>query len=123
MADERDPLAAFDSGGIEAVARDRGLAPEAVRDLIRDHQLAVRRLPGVDDLVYEWRRTFPQDPLVDRRADAYYLALPRHVWPEFGTGLSDGELRALRAAHERQFGTEFGVDELAARDPMVLTRP
>jgi hypothetical protein len=123
MVDERDPLAAFDSGGIEAVARERGLAAEALRDLIRDHQLAVRRLPGVDDLVYEWRRTLPEDPLVDRRADAYYLALPKHVWPEFGTGLSADELRALMDAHDRQFRAELGDRAVGERDPMVLTRP
>ncbi|WP_101297829.1 hypothetical protein [Halegenticoccus soli] len=141
----RDPLAAFDEEVVEAVARDRGVATERLRELLRRQQESVRELPGVDDIVYEWRRAFPRNPLVERRDEAYFLAVPDHVWPEFGDALSlsSAELAALRAVHARQFDASLGgtdgcgdgdgtggegTDESSDGDgidgePIVLTRP
>ena len=133
---DREPLAAFDDDGIRAVAADRGDDEAAVRDLVRRHQESVRDLPGVEDIVYEWRRMLPRPPLIERREDAYYLLLRRDVWEEYRDALSltEGEFAALRAVHARQFAAAVGAAgsdgddgrEAAAdddREPMVLTRP
>ena len=124
MADTRDPLDAFEDTVIETVARERGLAVTDLRDLVRRQQESVRDLPGVDDIVYEWRKAFATDPLVERRRDSYFLAVPGHVWPEFASALSVSteELNALRAVHDRQFRAELG-DEAGDSDAMVLSRP
>lgn len=144
---DRDPLAAFDDAVFAAVARDRDRLPADLRDLAVRHQRSVRDLPGVDDLVYEYRKAFARGPVADRRAEAYYLLVPDHVWPEFGAALSvsDADLAALRALHDRQFraalggldsdtdsssdadadsdsGLDFDGDGDGDRDPLVLVR-
>jgi hypothetical protein len=121
--DPRDPLAAFDDGVAGAVAAEFGLPPATLRALVRRHQETVRRLPGVEDVVYEWRRSLPVSPLVERRSGAYLLAVPGHVWPEFREemALSDVEYDALRAVHARQF-VRSGHEATGDREPMVLTR-
>lgn len=124
MSDDRDPLAAFDDAIVADVAHERDLDPSALRALVRRHQEAVRSLPGADGLVYEWRKAFADDPLLERRPDAYFLALPGHVWPEFASTLdADGEaLAALRDVHERLVRRELG-DVLDDREAMLLVRP
>ncbi|SDM22873.1 hypothetical protein SAMN04487949_1351 [Halogranum gelatinilyticum] len=124
MADTRDPLDVFEGTVIETVARERGLAVTDLRELVRRHQQSVRDLPGVDNLVYEWRKAFATDPLVERRGDSYFLAVPGHVWPEFGSALSlsTAELNALRAVHDRQLRARLG-DEAGDSDAIILTRP
>jgi hypothetical protein len=90
----------------------------------------VRELLGVEDIVYEWRNYFHQDPLVGRTEGAYYLALPEHVWDEFtdDLGLDEVEGTALLAAHDAQARAappEAGVDADRLDDDaaLVLTRP
>jgi hypothetical protein len=124
MTDTRDPLDAFDDTVIEAVARERDLEVTELRDLVRRQQEVVRSLPGVDDIVYEWRKAFATDPLVERRDEGYYLSVPSHVWPEFAPSLSASttELNALRAVHDRQFRAVLG-DVGGDDDAIVLTRP
>jgi hypothetical protein len=124
MTDTRGPLVAFDDTVIETVARERDLEVTALRDLVRRQQEVVRSLPGVDDIVYEWRKAFATDPLVERRPEGYYLSVPNHVWPEFATSLSvsTAELNALRAVHDRQFRAVLG-DDGGDNDAIVLTRP
>lgn len=124
MSEDRDPLSGFDDAVVAAVARERDIDPTALRGLVRRHQETVRSLPGVDGLVYEWRNAFATDPLLERRPEAYYLALPGRVWPEFASALDvDGEeLAALRDVHERRVREELG-DALDDREPMVLVRP
>jgi hypothetical protein len=70
----------------------------------------MRDLPGVEDLVYEWRTRY-RDPLLARRPEAYYLMLPPDVWEEFDTVLEydDPVLQALRAVHTRR--THRDLDE------------
>lgn len=84
MDARRDPLVPFDAAVIGAVAAERGFDGSTLHERVRDHQAAVRELPGVEDLVYEWRRAFPRNLLVERRTEAYYLRVPTHVRPEFG---------------------------------------
>jgi hypothetical protein len=130
MADDRDPLAAFDSEVIAAAAREHGLETGDLADLLARHQEGVRELPGVEDIVYEWRTQFHRDPLAGRTPGAYYLALPAHVWDEFldALGVEGDRADALRAAHRVQFdraAEEAGFDPDRAADDaaVVLTRP
>jgi len=124
MTDVRDPLAGFDPAAIEAVAEDRGIDPARLEAIARDHQEGVRDLPGIEDIVYEWRSQFHQDPLLSRTERAYVLALRDHVWNEFAQSLSlsEAETAALRALHERVAATvldgEADIDGV-----MVLVRP
>jgi hypothetical protein len=120
----RDPLASFDEGVIETVAREHDVPAARLRGLIRRHQALVRRLPGVDDVVYEWRRSLPTDPVVERRPDVYYLSVAEHVWPEYvaALSLSGEEATLLRAVHRRQFESAVGARPTDDRGAMVLTR-
>ena len=137
----RDALAAFDPTLVRAVAREFERDPDALVALVRDHQESVRTLPGIDNLVYEWRRTLPVDPLVERRSDRYLLRIESAVWGEFTAALAlgDDDARALRAVHARQFAESIRNDERGerpaggpgardptrtdGREPIVLTRP
>jgi transposase-like protein len=120
----RDPLAPFDDSVLAAVARDHGVTVGTLRDLVRRHQELVRRLPGVDDLVYEWRRGFPNDPVVERRSEAYFLSVADTVWPEYVSTLSldEREAAALRAVHRRQLESSVGDRPTGDRGAMVLAR-
>lgn len=137
---DRDPLAAFDEDVVGSVARETGTAVEHLRGVLRRHQEHAASLPGVDDLVYEWRRFLPYDPLVRRDAETYVLALERSVWTEFGDQLSFDEstLEAVVLVHARQArraldseATHSGAETEPERNPedafadaeaMVLTR-
>jgi len=107
-----DPLEAFPN-----------VDDEADRDLVARHQEAVRALSdlSVDDLVYDYRTQFHQDPLVTRTETAYYLSVRGHVWAEFGEWMDVGhdELDRLKAIHAEQFRQHVGED--ADDDAMILT--
>ncbi|MEF8814454.1 MAG: hypothetical protein V5A55_11635 [Halovenus sp.] len=124
MTDARDPLAGFDPETIQAVAEDHDVDPERLETIARDHQNGVRSLPGVEDIVYEWRTQFHEDPLLSRSDRAYVLALRDHVWDEFveSLALSEAEVTALRALHERVADTLLDGDA-ATEGAMVLVRP
>lgn len=126
MAEPRDPLAAFDDRVLEATAAEVDYSPDALRELVRRHQALVRETPGVDDLLYEWRKYYPYDPLVARTDRAFHVVLRDRVWTEFTDrlGLSSAERRALLAVHERQAHAEADDGNvLEGGAPMVLTRP
>ena len=128
MSDPRPPLACFDDDVIEAVARDCSLDEDELRALATRHQRAVRDLPGVEDIVYEWRSQFHQDPLLTRTDAVYVLVHRPHVWEEYveSLALDDADATALRSLHREQARTLVGAgedDRLAAGEPMVLTRP
>jgi hypothetical protein len=124
----RDPLDAFDPDLVSSIAAETGGSADALRSLLRRHQESVRDLPGVDDLVYEWRRAL-DDAVVVRTGSVFCCAVRPVVWSEFADALGlDGEERErLVAAHDRQArriaraegasGTAF--DDRAA---VVLTR-
>jgi hypothetical protein len=129
----RDELAAFDEGLLAEVG---GTDSERLATLAREHQAGVRALPGVDEIVYEWRRTFPGEPLLYRSTGLYVLALPGRVWVEFleEMELVESEASALRELHRRQarrlLAAADGAPEpppateaLGADGAMVLTRP
>ncbi|WP_415381759.1 hypothetical protein [Halosimplex sp. TS25] len=126
----RDELAAFDDAVLADAADDNDVSVDRLAALVRTHQSNVRDLPGVEDIVYEWRNYFHQDPLVGRTEGAYYLALPDHVWEEFveDMGIEGAERAALLAVHDRQARTAepaAGVDaaRLDGDAALVLTRP
>ncbi|WP_380675648.1 hypothetical protein [Salinigranum sp. GCM10025319] len=120
----RDPLAPFDDATFAAVAREFDVPAATVRELVRRHQELVRRLPGVDDVVYEWRNGFPTDPVIERRPDVYFLSVAETVWPEYVAALSldDEEAAVLRAVHRRQLEASIGGQPTGDRGAMVLTR-
>jgi len=129
MAD-RDELDAFDADLVAAVAEEHDVDRDRLTTLARTHQSNVRDLPGVDDIVYEWRNQFHLDPLLARTTATYYLALPAHVWDEFAEslGATDAERAALVALHDRQTrqdAEEVGADvgRLDGDEAVVLTRP
>ena len=119
----RDPLAAFDDDVLEAVAGEHDLSVESLRDLLVRHQELVRELPGVEDIVYEWRRTLPRNPLVERREAAYYLVVDDTVWTEYRDALDaeSGDFEALRAVHDRQL-RRVATPPDDDRAAIVLTR-
>ncbi|QIB72789.1 hypothetical protein G3I44_05540 [Halogeometricum borinquense] len=125
--DPRRPLAAFDGDVIARVAREMSIEEATLREAIAEHQRGVRSLPGVEDIVYEWRRTLPQEPLIARRTDAYFLVVNPAVWQEFidALGLSENESDALRTVHDVQLIESVGEDAVPAdgREAIVLTRP
>jgi len=124
MADARDPLAGFDPTAIRAVAEDHDVPPDRLEAVARDHQEGVRDLPGVEDIVYEWRSQFHEDPLLSRTERAYVLALRDHIWAEFvdSLALSGTEAAALRALHERTAEAILDKDR-TTEGAMVLVRP
>lgn len=125
----RDELAAFDDDLLRSVGE---VDPDRLAALAREHQAGVRDLPGVDDIVYEWRRQLPVDPLLFRSPERYVLALPERVWAEFldELGADDRETEALRALHDQQARRTLltadspeAADTLERHAAMVLTRP
>jgi len=130
MTEPRDPLAVFDADVIEAVAAEADLEPAAVRAVVRRHQEGMRESPGVDNLVYEWRKYYPYDPLVARTDRACHVVLLAEVWDEFADrlDLSAAEQEALMAVHDRQAradAVERGEDTEVFDDaaPLLVSRP
>jgi hypothetical protein len=124
----RDPLAAFDPEIVSAVAEVTEGDVEALWSLVRRHQEAVRDLPGVTDLVYEWRRTL-DETLVVRTEEAFCCAVRPVVWSEFAAALSLSAIERdrLEAVHDRQarrIERQEGVDASSfdGRAAVVLTR-
>jgi hypothetical protein len=91
---------------VEAVAAEYDLDPTTLRGALEDLQALVAghaEVGGVDGLVYEWRRAYPQDPLLERTPDRYYLAVEERVWTDFSDRLAfeDRVAAATRAVHAR----------------------
>jgi hypothetical protein len=91
-----------------------------LRDALSAVQTVVEPL-AVADIVFEYRQTFETDPLTARHGDAYYLAVPPRVWPEFVDVLElpPSVADACRAVHADRFHAVVGTppDE---REPLVL---
>ena len=101
--DARDPLSAFAPDLVSAVATETGGDADALRSLLRRHQESVRDLPGVADLVYEWRRVLDAAVVV-RTGRVFCCAVRPAVWQEFADALggADEERERLVAVHDRQ---------------------
>ena len=102
MADT-DPLDPFDDDVIRAVADANDVALEPLETAVADHQRTMRDTPGVEDLVYEWRKQY-DDPVLFRDQSIFIVAVPPTVWEEYGSylDLEDDVLRALAAVHQEQ---------------------
>ncbi|PSQ01857.1 hypothetical protein BRC94_02595 [Halobacteriales archaeon QS_5_70_17] len=114
--------APFPPETVERVAAERGRAAPSLADAVRGVQAVAERYVGVDGLVYEWRSTFPTDPLVARTETAYVLRVDPDVWADFGehAGLGEDALAGVRAVHA---AVAEGYDADAAGEPLVLARP
>lgn len=97
-----DDSVLFDPDHLEAVADENDVGEGELTTLAGDHQANVEALPGVENLVYEWRKQY-RSPLIERTENAYYLAVPEWVWDEFGDalGASERALDALVELHRR----------------------
>lgn len=107
---------------VERVAADRGIATASLADAVRGVQAAAERYVGVDGLVYEWRTSFPTDPLVARTDAAYVLRVDPDVWADFAdhADIEDGALAAVKAVHAA-VADEYG-DGGGTGEPLVLAR-
>jgi len=99
---ERDETRLFDPADVESAAAAFDVDPDRLSHVLARHQRAVEELPGVEDIVYEWRKQY-EDPLLARTETAYYVEMPRTVWDEFGEALAVEEdtLAALIQVHRR----------------------
>lgn len=99
---EIDETRLFEVEDVRRAAEEYDVDPAVLTDLVVRHQRAVEDLPGIENIVYEWRKQY-EDPLVTRTETAYYLRLPRTVWDEFGDalGVDQPTLEALIDVHRR----------------------
>jgi hypothetical protein len=118
---DTDPLGPFEAGLVRDVAETFELESSTLRTALTSHQETVRENPGVDGLVYEWRRTLPYDPLVRRTPAVYHCALHEGVWAEFEPYV-EVPLAALRVVHDRQARRTGETDPYRKREAMMLVR-
>lgn len=122
MTEREAPPAVFDDAVVESAAAAHGIGADRLAALLADHQAGVEELPGVENLVYEWRKRF-DGTVLERTETAYYVAAPPWVWDEFAERLDaeQVEVTALADAHERQVRAR--VDDAASGGtPLVLAR-
>ena len=112
-----DPTRPFETVALASVD---GVSEPTLRDALAAVQTAMEPL-AVADIVFEYRRTFEPDPLVARHGDAYYLAVPPRVWPEFAGVLEFAEpvVDACRTVHADCFRA-VADDPTDDREPLVL---
>ena len=101
----------FDDDVIRNVAEANDVALEPLEAAVADHQGTMRENPGVEDLVYEWRKQY-DDPVLLREPGLFIVAVPPTVWDEYGSflDLEDDLLCALVAVHREQTLRTDGVD-------------
>lgn len=119
-------LEPFDTEVIRAVAGENDVAVETLKARLADHQRTMRDTPGIEDLVYEWRKQY-DDPVLARTESMFVLALPPTVWEEYGEYLDLDELvlQALVAAHAEQTLRLSDVDLSGVPDsytPVIVAR-
>lgn len=125
MADA-ELLAPFDLAVIRTTAQRNDVEEGVLRDALAAHQRAMRENPGVEDLVYEWRKQY-DDPVLVRAPELFILALPPTVWEQYGDhlDLEDGTLAAVTAAHAEQTIRNDAVtaaDLTSERMPLLVGR-
>lgn len=93
----------FDESVVASVAADCDASADELASLVDRHQRSVADLPGVENLVYEWRKAH-DGAVLERTPTAYYCSVPERVWDEFAGAmdLSAAERDALVAAHREQ---------------------
>ena len=104
-------LAPFDDDVVRAVAGTNSVDEEQLRSALADHQRTMRENPGVEDLVYEWRKRF-DDAVLHRTPETFFIAVRESVWAEYGAhlGIDDYLLAAVVAVHQEQVLRETAVD-------------
>ncbi|MDT3435345.1 hypothetical protein [Haloarcula sp. 1CSR25-25] len=125
--DEATLLAPFDDEVIRAVAGTNSVDEEQLRSALADHQRTMRENPGVEDLVYEWRKRF-DDAVLHRTPETFFMAVRESVWQEYGAhlGIDDYLLAAVVAVHQEQVLRETAVDSSdidADAVALVASRP
>jgi hypothetical protein len=93
----------FDEDVIRAVASENDVDIDLLREALADHQRTMRDNPGVEDLVYEWRKQY-DDPVLARTDALFVVSVPPTVWEQYGEHLDmeTATLRAVTAAHQEQ---------------------
>jgi muconolactone delta-isomerase len=116
--------ACFDAAVVESVAAETDRTVDEVAGALGAVQRVVSNYGSlsVDDVVYEWRSQFHQDPLVAQTPTAYYLDVQEHVWEDVGARaeICNGELAGVRRVHAAQFGSDVGDEPPAGA--MVLAK-
>ncbi|WP_336330433.1 hypothetical protein [Haloarcula sp. CGMCC 1.2071] len=120
-------LAPFDDEVVRGVAGANSVDEEQLRTALADHQQTMRDNPGVEDLVYEWRKRF-DDAVLRRTPETFFMAVRETVWEEYGAhlGLDDYLLAAVVAVHQEQVLRETAVDSSAIDEDtvaLVVSRP
>jgi len=120
-------LAPFDDDVVRAVAGTNSVEEEQLRSALADHQRTMRENPGVEDLVYEWRKRF-DDAVLHRTPETFYMAVRETVWEEYGAhlGIDDYLLAAVVAVHQEQILRDPAIDSGAldeATVALVVSRP
>ncbi|MDS0221530.1 hypothetical protein NDI54_09235 [Haloarcula sp. S1AR25-5A] len=117
---ETDLLEPFDDDVIRGVAGTNNVDEEQLRSALADHQRTMRENPGVEDLVYEWRKRF-DEAVLHRTPETFFMAVRETVWQEYGThlGLDDYLLAAVVAVHQEQVLRETAVDSDAIDENAV----
>ena len=113
-------LTPFDDTVVRGVAETNRVDEERLRSALADHQQTMRDNPGVEDLVYEWRKRF-DDAVLHRTPETFFMAVRESVWEEYGThlGLDDYLLAAVVAVHQEQVLRETAVDSSAIDEDAV----
>ncbi|AUG47357.1 hypothetical protein BVU17_07420 [Haloarcula taiwanensis] len=120
-------LAPFDDTVVRGVAETNRVDEKQLRSALADHQRTMRENPGVEDLVYEWRKRF-DDVVLHRTPETFFVAVRETVWEEYGThlGLDDYLLAAVVAVHQEQVLRETAVESGAIGEnavALVVSRP
>ncbi|KAA9397403.1 hypothetical protein Har1130_07355 [Haloarcula sp. CBA1130] len=120
-------LSPFDDEVLHGVAGTNGVDEEQLRSALADHQRTMRENPGVENLVYEWRKRF-DDAVLHRTSETFVMAVRETVWEEYGAylGFDDYLLAAVVAVHQEQVLREPSVDSSAIDEDavaLVVSRP
>jgi len=120
---DTDLLAPFDHAVLRTVADENDVEFGVLREALEDHQRTMRENPGVEDLVYEWRKQY-DDPVLRRTESTFVVAVPPTVWEEYGEYLDFGDalLAAVTAVHQEQSvrNPEIPFEELPTGNAVLV---
>lgn len=110
----------FDDQTVARVAADNDVTETELREAAASVQAMLADYPGrsIDGLVYEWRQAFRDDPLDERRPDAWILQVPERVWTDVRerADVPDDVVAALVALYATETDGEDGVALVIARE-------